>query len=367
MNPADFGVTVDVSGPPGEIAVRGDVDVVTSPYVAAMLATIVDLADADVTLDLGAVTFLDASGLGVLAVTADRLRQRGATLVLRSAAPWIVRVLALAGLDRAVAVEAAADRPVPASLGAEQHVADRPAIGAGRIDDGWSDLARMVAVPADNVLIDAALRLVVTLAQATVGGADGVSVSLHRGGRIETVAWSDDTVAQMDRDQYATGEGPCLAAAADGHWFHVESLADERRWPDFTRRARAGGIGSILSSPLLVDSAPVGALNIYSRTERVFGQGQQELAALFASQASGILADARVDVTVEQAAQRLQEALLSRQVIAQAQGMTMERSRLSADDAYVALIRAARLNATSLRSTATERLTSAGPEAGADG
>jgi len=107
----------------------------------------------------------------------------------------------------------------------------------------------------------------------------------------------------MDRDQYATGQGPCLAAAGEGHWFHVESMADEARWPDFVPRARAGGIGSVLSTPLMANAGgSVGALNIYSRTERAFGPPEQELAALFATQASRILASA--GVAAEQATRR---------------------------------------------------------------
>ncbi len=50
--------------------------------------------------------------------------------------------------------------------------------------------------------------------RSAVGGADGASVSLARDGRMGTA--TDDTVAQVDRDQYATGQGPCLAAAGEG-------------------------------------------------------------------------------------------------------------------------------------------------------
>jgi len=85
----------------------------------------------------------------------------------------------------------------------------------------------LAALPVATDLVDAALRLVTALTRVTIGGADGVSVSLTRHGQLTTVAASDETIAQMDRDQYATGEGPCLAAASEGHWFHVESLADE--------------------------------------------------------------------------------------------------------------------------------------------
>ena len=59
-------------------------------------------------------------------------------------------------------------------------------------------------------------------------GADGVSVTLERNGRLATVASSNDTVMRMDDHQYETGEGPCLSAAAEGHWFHIESLAQRR-------------------------------------------------------------------------------------------------------------------------------------------
>ena len=101
----------------------------------------------------------------------------------------------------------------------------------------------------------------------------------------------------MDPDQYATGQGPCLAAAGTGHWFHVESVGEDAQWPDFVPRARVSGIGSILSSPLAAAGGrSVGALSIYSTTERAFGPPEQELAALFATQASRIVASARRQV-----------------------------------------------------------------------
>ena len=205
-----------------------------------------------------------------------------------------------------------------------------------------SDLTRVAAIPANLGVVDAALRLVVVLARETVGCADGVSVTLDRHGRMTTVASSDETIAQMDRDQYATEQGPCLAAAAEGRWFHVESLAAETRWPEFIPRAIQGGIGSILSTPLLAAAGPVGALNIYSNAERAFGAEEQELAALFATEASEILTNAAVDVSAEQVAARLSDALRAREVIAQAQGVIMARDGLSAEEALAHLRRSSR-------------------------
>ena len=224
---------------------------------------------------------------------------------------------------------------------------------------GSPDLQRMAAIPASNEVVDGALRLVVALAAATVGGADGVSVSLERRGELTTVASSDETILQMDHDQYATGQGPCVAAAREGHWFHVESLEEEARWPDFIPRAIQGGIHSILSTPLLADARPVGALNIYSNTNRAFGTTEQELAALFATQASGILEDAGTHVPDDEIAAQLADALRSREVIAQAQGVLIALERMSANEASAHLRRMARHANITVRRLAEETVASA--------
>jgi len=50
------------------------------------------------------------------------------------------------------------------------------------------------------------------------------------------------------------------------HRFLIDALAEERRWPDFVPRARARGIESILSTPLVAAERPIGALNVSSET-----------------------------------------------------------------------------------------------------
>jgi signal transduction protein with GAF and PtsI domain len=151
------------------------------------------------------------------------------------------------------------------------------------------------------------------------------------------VAATDQTILDMDANQYATGEGPCVDASVEGRWFHVESLEQETRWPDFIPKARALGINAILSSPLLAAERPVGALNIYSRTQSAFSEKEQELAAIFATEASIILRDAGADVPDDQLSELMQAALESRQIVARAEGVIMEREGISAEDAFTAL------------------------------
>jgi GAF domain-containing protein len=221
-------------------------------------------------------------------------------------------------------------------------------------EHGLALLGAQLRPRSSTATVDAALRLVTALAEKTVANADGVSVTLERHGRVMTVAASDDAVKEMDRHQYDTGEGPCLAAKSEGRWFYIESLAEENRWPNFVPLALEQGIRSILSSPLMTKQRPQGALNIYSSTERAFGKREQELAALFAEQASEILTTADPDETDEQVNQRFARALAARQVIHQAQGVIMERDRLTAEAAVGVLYRAARTAGVKVADHATE-------------
>ncbi|MEO8696400.1 MAG: GAF and ANTAR domain-containing protein [Acidimicrobiales bacterium] len=209
-------------------------------------------------------------------------------------------------------------------------------------------------------VVDAALRLVTALADATVDNADGVSITLERYGHLMTVAASNEAVLTMDHHQYQTGEGPCLDAKAEGRWFYIESLADEIRWPKFVPLALDQGIHSILSSPLMTKQRPQGALNIYSSTERAFGTHEQKLAALFADQASQILTTAGADATDEHENQRFVAALKARQVIHQAQGIIMGQNELTADAAIASLHHAARAAGITVLAHATRLVASIG-------
>ncbi len=200
-------------------------------------------------------------------------------------------------------------------------------------------ITKFTSIHSDDELIDGVLRMAVSLAGAAVVGADGVSVSLRRRGILSTVAATDQTISSMDANQYRTGEGPCVDASNTGQWFHAESLDSESRWPAFTPRAHALGIRAILSSPLVVKQHPVGALNIYSLTPSAFSVRDQELAAAFAAHASTLLSDAAMNLSDDDLSIRFQGALRARQVIAQAQGILMEREGISEIDAYGALRR----------------------------
>ena len=343
-----FGVWIESDAAPATVGVRGDVDTLTAPAFAAALAIVVDHSHPDAIIDLGALTFMDAAGLGVIADAAGRIAASGGMLTLRSVPLQTLAILHITGVNELVRID------MTELLGTEQHQGDNSRQVQSASAHLPSDLARSMSAPTTDGTIGYALRLVTSLASATVGGADGVSVSLQRQGRLTTVASSNDTVLRMDQHQYETSEGPCIAAASRGHWFHIESLAAEKRWPSFIPLAIDEGIASILSTPLMVGDRPVGALNIYSNTEGAFGTDEQALAAMFATQASAFLADAGATTTDQQLGSRIADALLSREIIAQAKGILMARLSITADDASTALHNSARAASMAVRTQAAE-------------
>jgi anti-anti-sigma factor len=351
-------LTVTVAFDQGQavLGIQGTVDDLTAPEFSALLDAVIVSGYLSVVLDLTSLDLMDSVGLRVVTYATSRLVASGGALTMRTPSTMADQTVDISRLAQFVAQEF--PPMVHERLGPEQ--SDNAPVSPVRGGHAASahDLRRIGAIPADNDVVDGALRLVVNLARATVGGADGVSVSLRRHGRLATVAASDQTILDMDADQYETGEGPCVDASIEGRWFHAESLETETRWPVFTPRAHALGINAILSSPLLAQDRPVGALNIYSRAATAFHPDDQQLASTFATEASGILTEAGVDVADEDLTRRLAEAERTRQVITLAQGALMEREGVGEDRAYTLIREFSRRSSRPLRERAEDIMAS---------
>ena len=318
--------SVRVDGGLAVVSLVGEVDISTVAHLRALVDEAISVGAPQVVVHLAEVRFLDAGGLAVFAAAAERLRTSGGGFAVRGATPAIYRLFDVTGLTESL------------------HV-DPPAAGSALL----RGLAGVAAIPRSRDVLDAALKLVVTMAQAVVQGADGVSITLPRNGRFGTVAASNDVVLEMDHDQYDTGEGPCLDAAIQGERFHIDALSDERRWPAFVPRARARGIESILSTPLVSADRPLGALNVYSRTVGAFAVHEMEWADQFAAEAAAVLSTARVDESVHGLSAQIRAALHSREVIALAQGMVMQRDGVGPSVAHTTLMETSRATGRRLR------------------
>jgi AmiR/NasT family two-component response regulator len=98
----------------------------------------------------------------------------------------------------------------------------------------------------------------------------------------------------------------------------------------------------------------VGALNIYSHQPLAFATDEQQLAMKFAVEISALLTDTGLDASDDERSEQFRASLRSREVIAQAQGVLMEREGLSERAAFTALRIRSQRTGRSLRNRAEE-------------
>jgi hypothetical protein len=94
-----------------------------------------------------------------------------------------------------------------------------------------------------------------------------------------------------------------------------------------------------LALPLVLNGA-AGALNLYARYPRAFGVIDRGRGLLLASLAGLAFTTALAHEEEERKATQLHAALATREMIGQAQGILMERERVSSDQAFDILRRA---------------------------
>lgn len=343
----DFGLLTGscrVQDDVAHVQVDGEIDLASVATFRDLLAQGVAAGVPRMVVDMSQVSFCDGQGLTALMAASDQQAAHGGVIEVRQPSARVHRLLELTGLLDALH----AGRP----LGSSQLV---------------GDLARVVGVPFARDVLNAALRMVVTMAQAVVVGADGVSITLPRNGLLGTVAASNQVVLDMDHDQYDTQQGPCLDAATNGHRFLVTSLENETRWPEFVPRARARGIESILSTPLMDDDRSIGALNIYSRTVGAFEDHENEWADQFAAEAASLVTRVEAGTSADSLSERLQDGLASREVIALAQGVVMHRDGVSRTAAYSVLKDESRRTSLPLFDVCEQLVSSQGAIGGAHG
>jgi anti-sigma B factor antagonist len=102
-------VTLDVSarGSEQRLTVTGEVDCSSAPVLRARLDALFDGRPAEVTVDLGGVTFLDSAGLSVLARAHRRAAEQGARLRVIASGRAVIRPLEITGLWNLLGVEQA--------------------------------------------------------------------------------------------------------------------------------------------------------------------------------------------------------------------------------------------------------------------
>jgi GAF domain-containing protein len=190
------------------------------------------------------------------------------------------------------------------------------------------------------------LQQIVDFAVLTVEGCDAAGISLLTGSRVTTPVYSHPVALEVDSVQYETAEGPCLDAITKETIVFAEDLAEDPRWPIFGPMAATLGMRSLLFCGLFADGT-FGALSLHAGLRRAYGVIDRTKALIFATHAGVALGaaeafeDAAISLNSEiHRVENLLRALASREIIGHAEGIIIERERITADQAFGVLRRA---------------------------
>ncbi|MGY1834942.1 GAF and ANTAR domain-containing protein [Blastococcus sp. SYSU DS0510] len=189
---------------------------------------------------------------------------------------------------------------------------------------------------------DDVLARAVELAVANIEGATSASITVLERRDVSTAAASGDLARAGDSLQYQLGEGPCLDAAAGAEVVHSQDVADDPRWPRWGPAAATDlGVRSMLSVQLRSRRSAWGSFNVYGRQPDAFDGSAIALAVSFAGHSA--IAHARASDR-----RNLEAALVTRNLIGQAQGVLMERHKITADRAFEVLVATSQASNTKL-------------------
>ena len=185
-------------------------------------------------------------------------------------------------------------------------------------------------------------------------GADAAGLMLaDQRGHLRVVASSAESARQVEIFELQHSEGPCLDCFHSGQQIvNLDEGQMRDRWPSFAAEAVELGFRSAHALPMRLRDDVIGAINLFTRTNRrlsdddiVVGQGMADVATI------GLLQE-RVGREKDVLAEQLQLALNSRILIEQAKGVLAERSRITPTEAFVVMRSYARRQHRTLTSVA---------------
>lgn len=99
-NPIELAVAYEGTG--ATVTLGGEVDVQNTNRLRAILQAALAMGSTSLTIDCARVTFIDSTGLGVLAFAAKETRRRGGTTTVTNPSSTLERMLQATGLDTVV-------------------------------------------------------------------------------------------------------------------------------------------------------------------------------------------------------------------------------------------------------------------------
>jgi anti-anti-sigma factor len=106
--PDDFGVEINTDGGDVTVALRGELDVLTAPFLWERMEPALAGLTGKLVLDFAELSFIDSMGLGVIVRAQSRLRGESPErqVVIRHANAHARKVFEITGLDRVLEIQA---------------------------------------------------------------------------------------------------------------------------------------------------------------------------------------------------------------------------------------------------------------------
>ncbi len=197
---------------------------------------------------------------------------------------------------------------------------------------GAEHFAELAVALHDEQTVEETLDEVLRFALDGVGCTMAGVVFVHGRGRIETAAATEPAVRDLETVQVEAGAGPDLEVLGTDDALVVHDTRGDERWPAWAQVADRLGVRSLLAVRLHTRDTTVGTLNLYAGQAGAFDEDDVAVAHIFARHAAVALASARN-------LHNLWEAVDARKAVGQAQGILMERYRLTPDQAMAVLLR----------------------------
>ncbi|MCA1843890.1 MAG: STAS domain-containing protein [Actinobacteria bacterium] len=105
--PDDFGVDVNVDGGDVVVAVRGELDVLTAPFLWEQMEPALEGVTGKLVFDFAGLNFIDSMGLGVIVRASSRLRgeEPQRQVIVQHPNAHARKVFEITGLDRVIEVQ----------------------------------------------------------------------------------------------------------------------------------------------------------------------------------------------------------------------------------------------------------------------
>jgi hypothetical protein len=171
---------------------------------------------------------------------------------------------------------------------------------------------------------------------------DGAGVSLITEGGPQPIAASDHIAQAIEDMQVQTREGPCVDAYASRLTVLEPDLrgsAARSRWPLFSVGASELGARAVFGFPLMVNRAPIGALDLYSRVPKSLSDNEVDDALMLADMAALALrrSDGGDPLAILNLGREPQEEWAHEAVVHHASGMTAVQLGITVERAMLRL------------------------------